>query len=261
MDIYSSLNDCIKYIEENLLLEIDFNYISKIFGFNISTIQKLFSLLTGMTINEYIRNRKLTLAVNDIKNNKKIMDIALKYGYSSDVSFSRAFKRYHGILPSKVKFDDSVCKIEPILKFDINKQKNKIEYKIKNLDKKVFYGIKKEVKDNNIPPVAEKLWSTVKREMTDFKKLGFIYGIIEETNENLYYYCASTKKIDKMEKIVIPKSKWISFKINSNKGEDIKSLFEEAFRNYLPSIGLKKIKNYEIEIYTEDYTEIYIMIN
>lgn len=261
MNIYKELNECIRYIEDNLDDEIDYKYISKIFGCSESTIQRVFSLITGMTLTEYIRRRRLTVAISDIKNNEKIIDIAIKYGYSSDVSFSRSFKRMHNILPSRVKKSNVKLNMQPILKFNENANNNHLSYRIEDLNKFTLYGIKREVDINNIPNIAEKLWKYVKKTYSKFNN-GVIFGVIKQIDEKFYYYCAIEEKIDGFEKIDIPKSKWIVFKNNENNdGNKIKKLFNDALDMYIPSIGFKSNQSFELEKYNSDYMEIYIMIN
>lgn len=261
MNIYRELNECIKYIEGNLDGEINYKHISKIFGCSESTIQRVFSLITGMTLTEYIRRRRLTVAISDIKKNEKIIDIALKYGYSSDVSFSRSFKKMHGILPSKVKGKNVKCNMQPVLKFDEIENNNNLSFRIEELDKFTLYGLKREVEINNVPVTAEKLWNYVKKNYSNFKNATERYGIILENNSKYYYICALKTKTEGFEKIDIPKSKWIVFKGKSFSGNEIKKLSDDVIENYLPNIGLKVKEQFEIEKYNLDYMEIYIMIN
>ena len=100
------IGDCITYIEENLSNDINADLIAK--KFNISTfyLQKGFSMLCGITLGEYIRNRKLTKAAHDLMtSDETILDIALRYGYESPDSFSKAFYRLFNILPSELRKD------------------------------------------------------------------------------------------------------------------------------------------------------------
>ena len=108
MNISNELNNCILYIEDNLDKEINYEKMAKMIGCSVSTFQRVFSILTGMTVTEYIRRRRLTVAITDINKGEKIIDIALKYGYTSPSSFSRSFNKMHGILPSKIK-NGNVC--------------------------------------------------------------------------------------------------------------------------------------------------------
>lgn len=260
MNIYKELNECIKYIEDNLDGQIDYKYMSKIFGCSESTVQRVFSIIVGMTLTEYIRRRRLTVAISDIKNHKRIIDIALKYGYSSDVSFSRSFKKMHGILPSKIKNSNVKLTMQPMLKFNEIENNNNLSFRIEELDKFTLYGIKKEVDINNIPNTAKKLWTYVKKNYLQFNT-NTTYGVIKQINGKYYYFCALDEKKDEFEKIDIPKSKYIIFRNSNNDGYKIKKLFEKAYDEYIPSIGLKSNQSFELEKYYPDYMEIYIMIN
>lgn len=259
MNIYEDLNECTKYIEDNLTNKINYNQIEKIFGCNISTIQKVFSLITGMTITEYIRRRRLSVAIADIRNNQKIIDIAYKYGYKSPESFSRSFKKMHNILPSKVKNKNITCNLQPVLKFSKSERKNDIFYRIEELDKIILYGIKQEAKAGNVPKTAGKLWEKVKEKYPIFTKTER-YGITRFEDNKCYYYCATKLKSPNLEKVIIPKSKWIIFKTPSFIGKNIQKTILEAIENHTPNIGLKVKNEIQLEKYNLDNVEVYIML-
>lgn len=259
MNIYENLNECIKYIEDNLSNTINYSHISKIFGCNISTVQKVFSLITGMTITEYVRRRRLSVAVSDIMANQKIIDVAYKYGYKSAESFARSFKKMHGILPSKVKNNNIICNLQPMLKFSESKKTNNILYRIEELDKFTLYGIKEKVDPNDIPKTAEGLWMNIKEKYPIINKIER-YGITIFENNQCYYWCSTKSKIAELEKIVIPRSKWIIFKTSSFIGKDIQKTILEAIENHTPNIGLKVKNEIQLEKYNLDNIEVYIML-
>ncbi|NLM50188.1 MAG: helix-turn-helix transcriptional regulator, partial [Clostridiaceae bacterium] len=92
MDFLRRMNDALGYIEEHLTEEIDYSEIAKIAYCSEYHFKRMFSFLAGISLSEYIRRRRLTLAALDLKNNDlRIIDIAVKYGYNSADSFSRAF--------------------------------------------------------------------------------------------------------------------------------------------------------------------------
>lgn len=98
------LSKAIQYIEENLTDEINIDSISSLLYTSSSHFQLVFHLVMGMTIGEYIRNRRLSLAAQDLlQRNSKIIDIAMRYQYDTQESFSKAFTRFHGVPPSKVQ--------------------------------------------------------------------------------------------------------------------------------------------------------------
>lgn len=103
-NLTEGIQNAVKYIEENLAEELDINEISAKAYLSPFYFQKIFSVLCGITIGEYIRNRRLTLAAQELSSGApRVLDLALKYGYESQDSFSRAFTRFHGISPSAAK--------------------------------------------------------------------------------------------------------------------------------------------------------------
>ena len=105
MNIYCQLNEVVDYLENNLKGNINYQKIAKILGTNLYTAEQLFKLLTGITIKEYVRYRRLTLVAKDLRNKKKAIDIAIIYGYTNPASFSRSFALFHHVTPQQEKKD------------------------------------------------------------------------------------------------------------------------------------------------------------
>ena len=100
----NSFNRTMDYIESVLDGEIDEKEVARISRYSFVLFARLFSILTGYTLGEYLRFRKLSRAAADLRNtNEKVIDIALKYGYESPDSFAAAFKKFHNASPSEVK--------------------------------------------------------------------------------------------------------------------------------------------------------------
>ena len=125
MNIYKELNSITKYIDDNLEEEISYDELSKFLGVNTYTLHRLFSMIAGLSLSEYIRKRRLSSAGYDLYEGKeKIIDIAIKYRYESATSFSRAFYKFHGIKPSEVNKNTNL-KVFPRIVFDENIYKTK----------------------------------------------------------------------------------------------------------------------------------------
>jgi len=104
VNIIKLFNDTVNYIETVLDGEIDEKKISSLSGYSYPMFSRLFSMLTEITLSEYIRTRRLTEAAIDLRDtDEKIIDIAMKYGYESPDAFGAAFKKFHGFTPSEVK--------------------------------------------------------------------------------------------------------------------------------------------------------------
>jgi AraC family transcriptional regulator len=104
VDWAENIQKTVDYIEDNIAGELDAESLAaKIFTSSFS-FQRMFALLCGCTVGEYIRNRRLTLAGYELLEcSENILDIALKYGYETNESFTRAFSRFHGVTPSAAK--------------------------------------------------------------------------------------------------------------------------------------------------------------
>ncbi len=104
MNWIQCLSKAISYIESHLTDEINLTEISSQAFTSSSHFQLIFHLVMGMTIGEYIRNRRLSLAAQDLlKGNGTIIEVAMRYQYDTQESFSKAFTRFHGAPPSKVQ--------------------------------------------------------------------------------------------------------------------------------------------------------------
>lgn len=104
MDWIQSLSKAINYIETNLTNDLNIEDISRKVYASSSHFQRIFNLVTGMTVGDYIRNRRLSLAGQELLHTKsKLINIAFKYQYETQESFSKAFTRFHGITPSRLR--------------------------------------------------------------------------------------------------------------------------------------------------------------
>ena len=106
-----TVGDAIQYIESHITQELTIDAVAKQVNMSPFYFQKGFAMLCGFTIGEYIRNRRLALAGNDLAaGDEKVIDIALKYGYDSPDSFTRAFTRFHGVTPTQARREGAMLK-------------------------------------------------------------------------------------------------------------------------------------------------------
>ena len=114
MDMLKQLNAAIDYVESSLSDEINFDKMTQIACVTKDSFFRFFSYMTGMTINEYIRRRRLTQAAYDLQDdNLRVIDIAIKYGWESADAFTRAFIKQHGITPTQARNQKQPIKIYP----------------------------------------------------------------------------------------------------------------------------------------------------
>ncbi|GFR38796.1 AraC family transcriptional regulator [Insulibacter thermoxylanivorax] len=139
------LNQVMDYIEQHLTEEISLEEISRYAGVSDYHFRKIFYYLSGMTLSEYIRNRRLSEANKDLLNKESVTDVAYKYGYESIDGFTRAFKAWSGFLPSEVA-KTGVSKMFPKLSFYIDvKGGQSMDYKIVEMPAFKFAGVSKRV--------------------------------------------------------------------------------------------------------------------
>ena len=111
MNWMENLQSAIAYIEENLTEEIKVRDVAEKAYVSEFHFQRIFSALCGISVGEYIRNRRLSIAGSELATtDAKVIDVALKYGYESPDSFAKAFKQFHGVLPSQVKCNGGTLK-------------------------------------------------------------------------------------------------------------------------------------------------------
>ncbi len=119
--ITDKLNAVIDYIEANLTKKIDTAHIARLTCCSYYDAGRLFSLVSNISISEYIRKRRLTLAGIELQSsNAGVLEIALKYQYDSPVSFARAFQQFHGFPPSYARNGEAVLSSFPRLVYQIN---------------------------------------------------------------------------------------------------------------------------------------------
>ncbi|WP_176215270.1 AraC family transcriptional regulator [Cytobacillus gottheilii] len=141
-----SMNEALDYIESHLNDEIDYNALERITGTSLYHFRRMFSFLSGMTLGEYVRNRKLSNATFDLLHEgMSVTETAFKYGYESVDGFSRAFREWSGISPSEVK-KKNMLKAFPKLSFQLTIQGGiNMDYRIEKKESFKIVGVKKRV--------------------------------------------------------------------------------------------------------------------
>lgn len=261
---FENLNKMINYIEENLTEKIDYNELSKIVGEPKQILQRIFVFLTNMTITEYIRKRRLQNAFEDLKlEDVKILDLSLKYGYESDIAFTRAFKAMFGMTPSEVKkAKDEKYKLMPIIKFNKDFEKMEFNYKIKDIEEIELYCFETEA--TNYDDLLYKIRELYRflKETGIHKKLkaSKMYGISIERNEQLKYLVGSKEKMKNTIKYIIPKGKYAIFEVGSREQKDITKLENNIYLTWKESSKIELDYDFSFEYYEEENCFLYIPI-
>lgn len=139
------LNQVIEYIENHLTDELTLEEISDYAGVSDYHFRKIFYYLSGFTLSEYIKNRKLSEANKDLLNHERVTDVAYKYGYQSLDGFTRAFKAWAGYLPSEVPKFGIVKSFPPLTFYITVKGGRSMEYRIVDMPALKFAGVSQRV--------------------------------------------------------------------------------------------------------------------
>ncbi len=145
MDWIIGMQKAIDYIEDNLTEPIDYEVVAAQSYSSSYHFQRVFSILCGFTVGDYIRNRRLTLAGAELAvSDVKVIDVALKYGYESPDSFAKAFQKFHGVLPSQARNNGSNLKSfsRLVLKFSLEGG-SMMNYRIEEKDEMILTGYKR----------------------------------------------------------------------------------------------------------------------
>lgn len=286
MDWITGIQNAINYIEDHLTEEIDYEIVAKEAACSSFYLQRIFSILCGMTLGEYIRNRRLTLAGNELSAaDDKVIDIALKYGYESPESFARAFKGFHGVTPSEARKDGSKLKSFSRLSVKITLSGGNImDYKI--IEKEAFDIIEKveahTAQDSENAKSIPDFWTrshndgTVKAlfdTTTDRTYIfGVCYGNLSENAKTFDYSIAAkcdenTVAPEGFRKNTIPARTWAVFECKGAMPDAMQDMWHKIVSEFFPTSGYQPTYEMDIEAYTEGdmsspdyYSEIWVPV-
>ncbi len=163
MEWMESLRKSIEYMEGHLEDDISADEVAKEVCMSSFYLQKGFGIMTGYTIGEYLRNRRLYLAALDlIADRGKVIDIAFKYGYDTPESFTKAFTRFHGVSPMQLKKDSTQIRTFLPLKITISIQGgNNMDYSVEKMNGFRVAGFEREFSYENAYEEIPKFWDEI----------------------------------------------------------------------------------------------------
>ena len=142
--IREGIQAAIDYVEAKLTEDIDVHDVAARAYVSAFHFQRIFSSLCGMPLGEYIRRRRLTQAAQELLRGAKVIDTAMKYGYDSPDSFARAFRRFHGVLPSQVRLPGTMLQSFAPMKINLQEGGTMMEYKVVEKPAFTVVGYKKQ---------------------------------------------------------------------------------------------------------------------
>ncbi|MBQ6478530.1 MAG: AraC family transcriptional regulator [Erysipelotrichaceae bacterium] len=257
MDWIKTINHAIAYMEDHLNEQITLKDIAGNVNLSVFHFHRAFSLLTGMSPGEYLRKRRLSQAGAELANgNVKVIDVALKYGYETPESFTKAFTRFHGVSPMQVK-KGSPIRFMSRYTVRITIEGGQImEYKIEKWEAmdllvhaKDFHA---ETSEKQIPLFWDEYYAN-----EEYRKIPGYLGVCaqQKTDSDVFRYGIGCNALDVegipegFEIIHIPEYTWAIFKCVGPSPEAIQNMWERIYKEWLPTAEYKMIPDYDIENY------------
>ncbi|KMN43476.1 AraC family transcriptional regulator [Bacillus sp. LK2] len=260
MDSLKNMNAAMQYIEDNLTHEIDFKEVARIAFCSEYHFKRMFSFLAGISLSEYIRCRRLTLAAFELKDSDvKVIDVAIKYGYNSPDSFSRAFQNLHGITPSEARNTSHSLKAYSPMTFQLSiKGGKEMNYRIEDKGPFRIIGIQKRVPIvfTGVNEEIASMWKSLNPESIQTLKMlsnvepsgiisastNFSEGRMEEKGELDHYIgVASVEDCPKQFKqLEVAASTWAIFEAVGPFPDALQNVWGRIYSEWFPS------SNYEL---------------
>lgn len=255
MEWTKAISEAIEYIERNLTEDISVEDIARQVNISPFYFQRGFGMLCGFTISEYIRNRRLALAAEELAaGNLKVIDAAVKYCYDSPDSFTKAFYRFHGVTPSMVQKNSTMIKSFAPLKIQLLlKGGYTMDYKIVKKESFSVLGAAKTFTYENAKQEIPQFWN----DLGHLKNGNLVCGMfgvnlhpsdVKCGGEGEFEYLIADLYNPAMEipegltVRTIPALTWVVFPITGPAPEALQDVNTKIFSEWLPAIT-----NYEFD--------------
>lgn len=258
MEWTKCISNAISYIEDNISHELTMEDIAKSGMISPYYFQKGFALLCGFTVGDYIKKRRLTLAGAEVlSTDNRIIDIAMKYGYDSPDSFTKAFTRFHGSTPTSVRKGDAMIKtFAPLtVKFSLEGGYT-MDYKIVKKDEFTVIGGSTKLNYDEAPVAIPNFWAEFSKSGKN-EQICTMYGInIDESMKGDTFEYLIADNYDPTKDIpegfvtkVIPELTWAVFACNGPMPVAIQDTNKRIFSEWLPNGEYEIAAGYNIEMY------------
>lgn len=271
-DWTEGIEEALAYIEEHLTEELEIRKIAKRAYLSPFYFQRIFAALCGVGVGEYIRNRRLTLAGEElVLTNARVIDIAAKYGYDSPDGFNRAFQRFHGISPSAARKNGA--KLRSFAPMNIHltfRGEHMLEYKILEKPQFTVVGLSRMFNSDTSYQEIPKFWDEIMEQST----LKGMYGVcLDEDGKNFEYliadhYFPGQKVPEGCVAKVIPAFTWAVFPCRGPLPQTLQDVNTRMWSQWLPNCKTYRLAaNLNIEMYApaaenpeDTYSEIWLPV-
>ena len=253
------LNQVVDYIEDHLTEDLSLEMISEYAGVSDYHFRKIFLYLSGMTLSEYIKSRRLSEASMDLLHGETVTDVALKYGYQSMDGFTRAFKKWSGLLPSDVT-KKGISKSFPKISFRISVRGGmNMEFRIEEKPAFNLVGVSRRVPmqfegvNNEIVKLAQSITDEQRKEMHSLRNIEprEIVNASYESDTNFLreegylthligVLTTEDEESDLLDKVPVPAYTWAVFPNEGPFPSTLQNTMAKVYSEWLPS------SNYEV---------------
>lgn len=288
MDWITGIQRSLDYTEAHLTWEIDYEAVAKQACSSAFHFQRMFSMLCGFSLGDYIRMRRLTLAAEDLtRTGDKVIDIALKYGYDTPESFARAFQRFHGITPTEARRGGTIKSFFRLSVKLILSGGSTMDYRIEKKDALKIICKKKQVTKPQGDTATEDIssfWNECGKDGTiedicrygRFDNLGGVLGICfsgEMADSGFPYgigaeYSGAPIGETALEIVDIPAYTYAVFPCRGKMPEAFQKTYQQICTEFFPQSNYEYGSGAELEVYPSadvsnpDYAcEIWIAVN
>jgi len=265
VDSLERMNQALMYIEENLAGEIDFRQVETLALCSEYHFRRLFSFLAGVTLSEYIRRRRLTLAAFElVHSDMLIIDIALKYGYNSPDAFTRAFYGLHGITPTEARNSGQSLKAYPRMTFQLTvRGENEMNYRIEEKARFRIVGFMKRVPliYEGVNPEIAAMWQSLDentintlKALSNVEPLGllsastnFSEGRLDGGELDHYIGVATTREHpESLTRLEVSASTWAVFESIGPFPQTLQNIWGRIYSEWFPSSNYQQAVGPEI---------------
>lgn len=261
MEWVEAVSEAIEYIENNITEDISVGDVAKHVSISTFYFQKGFRLLCGYTVAEYIRNRRLALAAGELAaGSAKVIDVAMKYGYDSPDSFTKAFSRFHGVTPKEVQRNETMIKSFAPLKIELSLKGGYImDYRLTKKGSFTVMGVAKKFSYDGAKETVPQFWME-HYEKGNGKYVCGMFGVnIDETmgGSEFEYMIADVYNpiMDVPEGFVtrtIPAFTWAVFPCKGAMPDSLQNVNTKIFSEWLPALREYEFAaGYCIEMYDD----------
>ncbi len=254
------LNKVLKYIEAHLSDDIDIGKLASEAAFSRYYLQTIFSAMTGMSLSDYLKQRRLSVAGQELQSGEKVIDTAFKYGYATPESFQKAFKRFHGVSPRDAAHPNVPLRFLSPLHIQINlKGGNTMNFSIENVGELTIIGMERRFHMDTCFAEIPKFWDEFYKK--GYHKvnpgwLGVCFDDNEPSGEFSYLIASFHEKDDPVPegfvKRAIAPHMWAKFRAIGAMPGALQKVNRQIFSEWLPNNPEYDIaEGMNMEIYTE----------